>query len=73
MKKNYLLLLTLSFLISLPFTVLNAQNIAQNPDKVVKPVGFGISKNLRDVTLIAPGLRDMSWKNKVIKNKDGVS
>jgi hypothetical protein len=40
-------------------------------EKVITPVGFDISKNLRDVIPIQPGYQDQSWQEKVIPNQDG--
>ena len=42
-----------------------------SPDKVVTPVGFDKSKNLRDIPANLPSYIDRSWKENVIPNKDG--
>lgn len=39
-------------------------------EKVITPVGFDKSKNLREVQIIPPGYHDRTWKNNTIKNKD---
>jgi len=72
MKKNYFIILLLSFLVSVPFSMLNAQSNTLHPDKVITPVHFDISKNLRDVEPIPPGTRTRSWKNNIIKNETGL-
>lgn len=71
MKKNYVLLFLMSILLVVPLGMLNAQNSPQKPDRVIKPTHFDVSKNLRDVKPIPPGYRTRSWKDNLIKNKQG--
>lgn len=71
MKKNYALLVALCLMVVMPFSMLNAQTQTQTPDKIVTPTHFDVSKNLRDIEPVIPGYRDRSWKDKVVKNKDG--
>ena len=40
-------------------------------EKVISPVGFDISKNLRDVVPVLPGYQDQSWRENVIPNEEG--
>ncbi len=40
-------------------------------EQVITPVGFNISKNLRDIVPVQPGYLDRSWLEKVIPNQDG--
>ena len=42
-----------------------------SPEKVVTPVGFDKSKNLRDIPTELPSYIDRSWKDNIIPNKDG--
>lgn len=51
----------------MPFADLIGQ--AQKPTRVIKAAYFDVTKPLRDITPIQPGLRDRSWKNDVIGNK----
>jgi PKD repeat protein len=44
---------------------------AVGPEKIITPIGFDISAKLIDITPVAPGYVDRSWKEKVIPNKDG--
>ncbi len=78
MKKSYLTnlranvsraIITLMLLIILPFSTLISQTM--HPAKIIKPTHFDISKPLRDVEPIQPGVRERSWKNNLIKNHDG--
>ena len=71
MKKNLFLILSFSMLVLFPASVLQAQVSMISPTKIVKPVHFDVSKNLRDVEPIPPGTRSRSWKNNTIKNKTG--
>jgi hypothetical protein len=41
------------------------------PEKVVTPIGFDKSKKLCEIPVIPPGYRDRTWKDNVIKNKEG--
>jgi len=52
------------------FSVLNAQDV--KPVRVSKAVYFDVSKPLRDVTPIQPGLRERTWKNKEVPNEFGI-
>ena len=71
MRKHYVLLIALSLLIVFPFSMLRSQGQPIRPTKILKPIHFDISKNLRDVTPIPPGERTRSWKENLIKNKFG--
>lgn len=71
MKNNYAIFVALSFLLILPFGQLNAQAQTMTPDKIITPAHFDVSKNLRDVEPIPPGVRSRSWKDNLIKNKSG--
>lgn len=65
--KNVLLRHLFVILLFTSFTVLNAQE--SKPIKVSKAVHFDVSKELRDMTPIQPGLRVRTWKNKQVPNK----
>ncbi len=67
MKNRLLFILAIAILGS---STIFAQ--VKKPVTVTKAVGFDVSKALRDVTPIAPGQRERSWKNKVVPNKFGV-
>ena len=41
------------------------------PEKTAKAVYFDKSKELRNIAIVAPEKRDRSWKDGVIKNKEG--
>jgi len=71
MKKNYVLLFVLSLLLVIPFGNADAQKESIAPEKVITPVHSDVSKALRDIEPVPPGIRDRSWKEKVIKNMDG--
>ena len=71
MRKHYAFVIALSMLIILPASMLWSQNEPIHPTKVLKPIHFDVSKNLRDVTPIPPGERTRSWKENLIKNKFG--
>ncbi len=64
LKQLFLILLVTGF------SVLNAQE--SKPVKISKAVYFDISKPLRDITPIQPGLRERTWKNKQVPNKFGI-
>lgn len=49
------------------FTTLKAQE--RKADKVSKAVHFDVLKQLRDVTPIQAGIRERTWKNKMVPNK----
>jgi len=49
----------------------NSFSQSVKPEKILKPVGFDISKKLSDVKPIPPGLVDRTWKDKLIPNKEG--
>ncbi|MCF6170359.1 MAG: PKD domain-containing protein [Bacteroidales bacterium] len=70
MKRTTFAIVALLFLAFLPYTALNAQTLY--PTKIIKPAHFDISKPLRDVKPIAPGVRERSWKNNLIKNHLGI-
>lgn len=44
---------------------------AVGPEQVIKPIGFDVSPKLSDIPVIPPGYVDMTWKEKVVPNKDG--
>jgi PKD repeat protein len=71
MKKSFFTHLSLMLLIVfiMPHTALMSQTL--HPSKIIKPAHFDISKPLRDVKPIPPGVRERSWKNKLIKNHEG--
>jgi hypothetical protein len=69
MKKFLFVPVTLIILVILPFSTLFSQSL--HPAKVIKPSHFDISKPLRDVTPITPGVRERSWKNNLVKNHEG--
>ena len=71
MKRRLLLVFFMSLLVLLPASLLFAQTSKFTPTKIVKPVHFDVSENLRDVEPIPPGTRSRSWKNNTIKNKTG--
>ncbi len=50
--------------------VLQAQQVL-TPDKVVTATYFDVTPPLRDMPLVAPGLRDRTWKNQIVKNHFG--
>lgn len=70
MKKHYVILTAILLFVSLPMSGLFAQTL--HPTKIIKPVHFDVSKNLRDVKPIPPGVRERSWKNNLIKNHLGI-
>ncbi len=49
----------------------NAFSQEVKPEKVMKSIGFDISKKLSDVKYKSAGYIDQTWKEKVIPNKDG--
>ena len=65
--KFYFSFLTLAILL----WSVNSFSQSVKPEKILKPVGFDISKKLSDVKPIPPGLVDRTWKEKVIPNKQG--
>ncbi len=69
MKNRYVVLTTIILLL-LPVYGLFSQAI--HPSKIMKPIHFDVSKNLRDVKPIPPGVRERSWKNNLIKNHLGI-
>lgn len=71
MKQKLVLIFSMSLLILFPASLLNAQSSKISPTKIIKPVHFDVSKNLRDVEPIPPGTRSRSWKDNIIKNKSG--
>jgi len=44
---------------------------SMHPTKIIKAAYFDVSKPLRDVEIIVPGVRERSWKKNLIKNHDG--
>lgn len=72
MKQNYFFLLFLGMVIILPFQYLSAQVQTFQPEKIIKPVHFDVSKKLRDIEPVPPGTRPRSWKDNVIKNMTGM-
>ena len=71
MKKNYAFLFALCAMIIMPFGTITAQQQSISPEKIKTPVHFDVSKSLIDVEPVAPGYRDRTWKDKVVKNMDG--
>ena len=70
MKKLVLIQIALMILVILPFSTVFSQSL--HPTKIIKPAHFDISKALRDVEPIIPGIRERSWKNNLIKNHTGI-
>ncbi|HEY9113148.1 MAG TPA: PKD domain-containing protein [Bacteroidales bacterium] len=66
MNKNYLIVF--SILIALVFSSVGLKSQTQKPTKVVKAVYFDKSKNLRDIKPVPYGMRERTWKNKVVPN-----
>jgi len=66
MKKKLLFYL-LAIVMLAGISGLNAQVL--KPERISKAVHFDISKKLRDVTPIQPGLRERTWKNKEVPNE----
>lgn len=64
-KLNILLIFTMMMMI-IPLSEIFGQ--VQKPTKVIKPYYADISRALRDVEPVPPGLRDRSWKNNVVQN-----
>jgi PKD repeat protein len=67
MKKIYFSTLILAILL----WSVNSFSQSVKPEKIIKPIGFAISKKLSDVKPIPPGLLDRTWKDKLIPNKEG--
>jgi PKD repeat protein len=67
MKSIYVAALALLMVALMPVSAVVGQ--ALKPTKVIKAAYFDVTKPLRDITPIEPGLRDRSWKNDVIENK----
>lgn len=65
--KIYISVLFLSFFV----WTANAFSQAVRPEKVIKSIGFDISKKLSDGKFKSVGYVDQTWKEKVIPNKDG--
>lgn len=66
MKNIFLRMMIIVLFVSV-FTSLNAQE--RKADKVSKAVHFDVLKQLRDVTPIQAGIRERTWKNKMVPNK----
>lgn len=49
----------------------NVFSQAVRPEKVIKSIGFDVSKKLSDVHYKSAGYIDQTWKEKVIPNKEG--
>ncbi len=69
--KNKYLIIPMLMIVFISFTVSAAFAQAMKPTKVVTPIHFDVSRNLRDVEPVPPGYRERSWKNNLIKNKAG--
>ena len=69
MKKLFFIQIALIILVILPFSTVMSQSL--HPAKIIKAAHFDVSKALRDVEPIIPGVRERSWKNNIIKNHDG--
>lgn len=67
MIKNYFLLSGLLFAFMVSTIEISAQTL--QPAKVVKAAYFDKSKKLRDVNPVPYGMRERTWKNKVVPNK----
>lgn len=65
--KNYIL----TCLVSLFFWTNATFSQTVSPEKVKTPIGFDKLENLSQVPIKTPSYVDMSWKEKVIPNKDG--
>lgn len=63
-------LVVFSVLLLLTASALQAQQIFK-PDKVVTAAYFDVTPPLRDMPLVAPGQRDRTWKNQIVKNHFG--
>ncbi len=63
-------LTTVLLLLLFPVAGLFSQTL--HPSKIMKPIHFDVSKKLRDVKPIPPGVRERSWKNNLIKNHLGM-
>jgi len=63
--------LSTSFLLLFLWASLSAFSQTVKLDDTKTPVGFHKSKKLSDIVLTPPSLRDRSWKEKVIPNKQG--
>lgn len=59
--------LSILLIVVLAITV-NSFSQTLHPRKVAKAVHFDVSKKLSEVEPIAPGIRDRSWKNNIVKN-----
>jgi len=69
MKRSLFTPIALMLLLVFPFSILVSQTL--HPSKIIKPAHFDISRPLRDVEPIPPGIRERSWKNNLIKNEEG--